>query len=147
MLQYKSNDFLKKSLTLSLLILSLTACGGSDSEPDPYESLSGSWQKLSSGQLTNSYVYYDNSGNMTYFGYNTESNCFIKHLISTSLTVTSVNHIEGNNFVGVRDSGKVTSIDYTVSTDGNYLYQGGADSKEYLKSDFTLSDFTSYLCE
>jgi len=85
---------------------------------------------------------------MTYFGYDTESNCFIKHLVTTSLAVTSVNHIEGNNFVGVRHSGKVTRIDYTVSTDGNYLYvDGGWSHTEYLKSDFTLSDFTSYLCE
>lgn len=127
-------------------ILTLTACGGSDTT-DPYETISGSWEKLSGGQLTNSYMYYDKSGNMTSFWYNTESNCFVKHSVTTSLTVTSVNHVEGNNFVGVRDSGKVTRIYFSVSTDGNYLYVASAFPEEYLKSNFTLSDFTSYLCE
>jgi len=146
---------MKRLCLILLLSSSLIACGGGESNSasttpnttDPYETISGSWQELSGGQLTNSYVYYDKSGNMTSFGYDTESNCFVKHLVTTSLTVTSVNHIEGNNFVGVRDSGKVTSIDYTVSTDGNYLYVDDAYSTEYLKSDFTLSYFTSYLCE
>ena len=144
----------KKFISAALIpfILTLTACGGGDTPdtPDtinPYETISGSWQKLSVGQLTDNYIYYDKSGNKTSFEYNTESNCFIKHIVTTSLTVTSVNHIEGNNFVGVRDSGKVTSINYTVSTDGNYLYVDDAYSTEYLKSDFTFDYFLGQLCD
>ena len=141
----------KNLITAALIpfILTLTACGGSDT-PDttnPYETISGSWEMLSDGQLTNFYKYFDDNGNMTSFEYETDSNCFVKHPVTTSLTVTSVNHIEGNKFVGVRDSGKVTSIYYTVSIDGNYLYVGDAYSTEYLKSDFTLSDFNGYPCE
>ena len=141
---------MNKNLIAAALIpflLTLTACGGSDSAPDPYETISGSWQKLSGGQLTNRYVYYDKIGNMTYFDNNTDSNCFVQHSVTTSLMVTSVNHIEGNNFVGVRDSGKESRIVYTVSTDGNYLHVAAIPTSDYLKSNFTLIDFTSYLCE
>ncbi|WP_068546051.1 hypothetical protein [Thalassotalea crassostreae] len=125
-------------------ILTLTGCGGSDSESDPFEMLSGSWQKMSGDSLTEHYLYIDDVGNKTFLAYDIYGGgCYTKSEGIYPFT----RHVEGNRFVAYGISGNDSNIYYTVSDDGNYLDKGPKFPITYLKSYLTITYFDNLLCE
>jgi len=137
----------KKILVSTIFLLSLlglTACGGSDSEPDPFEILSGSWQRMSGDYLSDYYSYFDDIGNSRVFLYHGDAGCYTE--VYPGL-YPRTEHVKDNRFNLVSLSGRNSNIYYTISTDGNYLTQEGAFTYTYLKSYLTINDFLNQLCE
>jgi hypothetical protein len=133
-----------KKISVAVLLLSLlTACGGSDSEPDPFEMLSGSWQRMSGDSLTENYIYFDGSGTRRDFSYHGDTGCYTESKILYPYT----RHVGENLFVTYGLSGNNSNIYYDISTDGNYLTQGRTFVYNFLKSDFPVSYFVNLLCE
>lgn len=143
---------MKKTLIASTLIpfiLTLTACGGSESESDPFANLTGTWQMLNDDYLIESYYYYDAEGTRRDFTYNDEAGCFSEY----TPTYLYSEPVDAYNFKPYRlknGSRAYYANGYIrISDDGNTLTTaGGWDSeKQFLKSDLELSYFYNYLCE
>jgi len=133
-----------KKISVTVLLLSLiTACGGSDSEPDPYESLNSSWQRMSGDSLTENYIYFDGLGTRIDFFYKGNTGCYTKSEILYPFT----DNVGVNRFVAYGLSGNHSKIYYDISTDGNYLTSGPKFEKNYLKSDLTVDYFVNLLCK
>ena len=150
---------MKKTLLACALIpfiLTLTACGGSESEPDPFANLTdpfanltGTWQMLEEGYLIEHYYYYDAEGIRRGFTYNDEAGCFSEY----TPTYKYSEPVDANYFKPYRmknGSRAYYSNGYIrISVDGNTLRTaGGWDAeREFLKSDLELNYFYNYLCE
>lgn len=133
-----------KKISIAALLLSLlAACTGGESEPDPFEMLSGSWQKLKDDSLTDDYLFIDDAGERTTFIYHAEEGCYT----DGSGIYPHSRYIGDNTFVAYGLSGKNSNVFYTVSDDGNYLHQDPPLPVSYLKSDLTIDFFVNYSCE
>jgi len=134
-----------KKISVAVLLLSLlTACGGSDSEPDPFEMLSGSWQELVDDSLSKYHIFFDKIGNRRDFIYHGDTGCYTEHM---GMIFPRTEHVKDNQFILVSRSGRYSKLYYTVSIDGNYLNKGPYFPRDYLKSNLTIDYFVNQLCD